>query len=178
MLYGEKVKLRGRLDSDVAVLQSELYDDVATRSRADSRPWRPLGQGVASPYAAADTPDAAVFSIVELASDDLAGETLLWGIDLHNRLAHIGISLRPGFRGRGLSVDALRVMCEYGFSVRGLHRLQIDTLADNVAMVSAATRAGFTREGEFRESAWVYGGFADEVVLGLLARDWRQRPST
>jgi RimJ/RimL family protein N-acetyltransferase len=178
MLYGEKVMLRGRLDSDVAVLHSELYNDDATRSRADSRPWRPLGQGVASPYAASDSSDAAMFSIVELSNDELAGETLLWGIDLHNRLAHIGISLRPGFRGRGLSVDVLRVMCEYGFAVRGLHRLQIDTLADNTAMISAATSAGFVREGEFRESAWVYGVFADEVVLGLLARDWQHRTST
>src|SRR3954447_11295369 len=114
MLYGEKVKLRARLDSDVAVLHSELYDAVATRSRADSRPWRPLASGIASPYAASDNPNAAVFSIVELSSDELAGETLLWGIDVHNRLAHIGISLRPGFRGRGLSTDVLRVMCEYG----------------------------------------------------------------
>jgi RimJ/RimL family protein N-acetyltransferase len=178
MLYGELVKLRARLDTDVAVLHSELYDDVATRARADSRPWRPLGEGLASPYAASDSPDAAMFSIVEVASDELAGEALLWGIDLHNRLAHIGISLRPGFRGRGLSVDVLRVMCEYGFSVRGLHRLQIDTLADNTAMIRAAIKAGFVREGEFRESAWVYGVFADEVVLGLLARDWQHRAAT
>jgi RimJ/RimL family protein N-acetyltransferase len=172
-MYGEKVKLRARLDSDVAVLHSELYDDVATRSRADSRPWRPLSQAVASPYAASDSPDAAVFSVVEKTSDELAGEALLWSIDLHNRLAHIGISLRPGFRGRGLSIDVLRVLCEYGFSIRGLHRLQIETLADNTAMIRAATKAGFVREGEFRESAWVYGAFADEVVLGLLASDWQ-----
>ncbi|SEF90285.1 Protein N-acetyltransferase, RimJ/RimL family [Actinacidiphila yanglinensis] len=174
MIHGEKTGLRARHESDVPVLHSELYDDVATRSRADSRPWRPVPPGSArSPYAVPEPSDeAACFSVVELASDELAGEALLWGIDQHQRAAHIGISLRPAFRGRGLSVDVLRVLCTYGFAVRGLHRLQIETLADNAAMITAATRAGFTREGTLRRSAWVYGAFADEAVLGLLVDEW------
>lgn len=96
----------------------------------------------------------------------------MWGIDLHNRRAHIGLSLRPAFRGRGLGTDVVRTLCEYGFAVRGLHRLQAETLADNTAMIRAATDAGFTEEGKLRRSAWADGGFADEVVLGLLAGEW------
>jgi RimJ/RimL family protein N-acetyltransferase len=178
MLHGHLVTLRARLEADVPVLHRELYEDVATRSQADSRPWRPLGEGSASPYAATAEPsDTAVFSVVENASGDLAGEALLWGIDLHNRIAHIGISLRPGFRGRGLSTDAVMTLCDYGFSVRGLHRLQIETLADNEAMIRAATRAGFSLEAHFRKSAWVTGAFADEVVLGLLEDEWKTSTS-
>jgi RimJ/RimL family protein N-acetyltransferase len=173
MLEGDKVRLRARLDADVPTLHAELHDDVATRSRADSRPWRPLPPGTGSPYAVSDDPSAACFSVVEIAGGDLAGEALLWGIDLHNRMAHLGVSLRPGFRGRGLSVDVLRVLCRYGFTVRGLHRLQVDTLADNAAMVRAAEHAGFVLEGTLHESAWVSGAFADEVVLGLLADAWQ-----
>lgn len=109
------------------------------------------------------------------ASQELVGEALLWGIDLHSRTAHIGISLRPSFRGRGLGVDVLHALCAYGFAVRGLHRLQIETLADNAPMIAAATRAGFTREGTLRSSAWVYGAYADEAILGLLANDWTPR---
>jgi RimJ/RimL family protein N-acetyltransferase len=176
MLHGELVTLRSRLDADVPVLHRELYEDVATRSAADSRPWVPLAEGAASPYAVTDgSTDAACFSVVERASEELAGEALLWGIDLHNRMAHVGISLRPGFRGRGLCFDALRVLSGYGFSVRGLHRLQVETLATNEAMIRAATRAGYTREAQTRESAWVNGAFEDEVVLGLLASQWSDR---
>jgi RimJ/RimL family protein N-acetyltransferase len=174
MLRGEKVGLRARHQADVSVLQAELYDDVETRSRADSRPWRPIPPGsVASPYAVSEpTDDAACFSAVRLADDELAGEALLWGIDLHNRTAHIGISLRPAFRGSGLGTDIVRVLCDYGFVTRGLHRLQVDTLADNAAMIRAATRAGFTVDGKLRGSAWVNGSFSDEVILGLLAAEW------
>lgn len=171
MLRGDKIGLRARWETDVPVLHGELYDDVATRSRADSRPWRPIAPGSAtSPYAVSDpSDDAACFSVVQLADDELAGEALLWGIDVHNRTAHLGLSLRPAFRGRGLGTDTARVLCRYGFLIRGLHRLQIETLADNTAMVRAAAKAGFVPEGTLRRAAWVDGDFRDEVILGLLA---------
>lgn len=111
-------------------------------------------------------------SVVELSGNELAGEALLWGIDSHNRTAHLGISLRPAFRGRGLGTDVVRVLCTYGFAVRGLQRLQVETLADNAAMIRAAMQVGFAREGILRRSAWVNRDFADEVILGLLASEW------
>ena len=174
MLRAGKVGLRARDEADVAVLHAELYDDIATRMRADSRPWLPIPAGsAASPYAVSEPrDDAAVFSVVELASGELAGEALLWAIDLHNRMAHLGLSLRPAFRGRGLGADAVVALCEYGFAVRGLHRLQVDTLASNTAMVRAAERAGFVPEGRLSQAAWVNGEFADEVILGMLAAHW------
>jgi RimJ/RimL family protein N-acetyltransferase len=66
------------------------------------------------------------------------------------------------------------VLCHYGFAVRGLHRLQLETLADNAAMISVASTNGFVREGILRRSAWVQGDFADEVILGLLSTEWHQ----
>jgi RimJ/RimL family protein N-acetyltransferase len=174
-MRGRKAGLRARHEKDIPVLHAELYEDVATRSRADSRPWRPIPPGSPhSPYAVGEPSDggAACFSVVELGTQALAGEALLWGIDLHNRSAHLGISLLPAFRGQGLGLDVVRVLCEYGFAVRGLRRLQVETLADNAPMIAVAARAGFTVEGTLRRSAWVYGAFADEVILGLLADEW------
>jgi RimJ/RimL family protein N-acetyltransferase len=174
VLHGEKGVLRARHDGDVQILLDELHNDVATRSRSEVRPWRPISPGTpASPYAVTDPTDAsACFSVVESSGNELAGDALLWGIDTHNRFAHIGISLRPAFRGRGLALDTVRVLCRYGFAVRGLQRLQIETLADNAAMLRTATNAGFAREGVLRKAAWVDGRFIDEVVLGLLVEDW------
>jgi RimJ/RimL family protein N-acetyltransferase len=174
MLRGELVALRARQDSDIPILETELHEDVLTWSRADNRPWRPVPPGSdKSPFRIFDPhADPAVFSVVELASDELAGDAVLWSVDSHNRSAHLGISLRPAFRGRGLSTDVARVLCRYGFETRGLHRLQVETLADNEAMLRAATRAGFTREGLRRQAGWVNGAFADEVILGQLASEW------
>jgi RimJ/RimL family protein N-acetyltransferase len=170
MMRGEKIGLRARHEADVPVFHAELYNDVATMSRADGRPWRPIAP---APAEVAEPPNDAVrFSVVELDSQALAGEALLWSIDTHNRSAHLGISLLPASRGRGFGSDVVRVLCEYGFAVRGLQRLQVETLADNASMIAAATKAGFTIEGTLRRKAWVYGTFADQVVLGLLAHEW------
>jgi RimJ/RimL family protein N-acetyltransferase len=175
MLGGELIGLRARQDSDFEVFETELLNDVETRMRADSRPWRPITPGSAdSPYRApSHRDDVVVFSVVELATGELAGEALVWGIDLHNRNAHLGLSLRPAFRGKHLGTDIVRVLCRYGFAIRGFHRLQVDTLTDNHAMIGAATRAGFVIEGTLRQRDWVNGSFADEVILGQLATEWR-----
>ena len=180
MLHGELVGLRARRTSDVPILHAGLYDDVATRSRADSRPWRPISvDSGASPYAVDSRPgDTATFTVVTLADDEIAGDALLWGIDTFNRCAHVGVSLLPACRGKGYGADVVAVMCHYGFVVRGLHRLQVDTLADNPAMIAAARNSGFVPEGTLRASAWVSGAFVDEVVLGLLAEDWIPPRST
>ena len=133
----------------------------------------------ASPYAVAEpSEDAAGFSVVDLSSDELAGETLLWGIDTHNRTAHVGISLRPAFRNRGLGTNVLRVLCGYGFAVHGLHRLQLETLADNTAMIQAATHVGFTQEGVLRRSAWPMEDSPTKSFLGCSPPSGTRRPTT
>jgi RimJ/RimL family protein N-acetyltransferase len=172
MLRGELVALRARTEEDARTLHADLYEDVATWVRSDTRPWVPIPFGSLSPYWPAESvpsaADADAFAVTELATGELAGEGVLWGIDLHNRCAHAGLSLRPAFRGRGLGADVARVLCRYGFAVRGLRRVQLETLADNAAMIKVAERLGFTREGTLRSASWVNGGWADDVIFGLL----------
>ena len=172
MLRGELTVLRARSAEDARSLHVGLYEDVDSFVRADTRPWVPVPFGPASNHwpseAAPSASDAAVFAVAELATGELAGEALLWGIDVHNRCAHLGISLLPGCRGRGLGRDAVRVLCRYGFAIRGMHRLQMETLSDNQAMIGVAERLGFTREGTMRGASWVNGEWADDVVFGLL----------
>lgn len=175
MLSGSKVGLRARHEDDIPVLQAELHDDVVNHSRSDNRPWRPITPGSKhSRLIVDDTEEGHVpFSVVELDGGTLVGSAVLWNIDTHNRSAHIGLGLLPSCRGKGYGTDVVAVLCRYGFVVRGLHRLQIETLSDNTAMLRSAERNGFVREGVLRSAAWVMGEFLDEVLLGLLVQDWK-----
>lgn len=175
MLRGTKVGLRARHADDIPALMADLYDDVVAGSRAQGRPWRPIAADSRdNPLLVDDKDEGQVpFSVVELDGGVLIGTAGLWGIDNHHRSAHVGLGLMPHARGKGYGGDIVAVLCHYGFVVRGLRRLQIETLADNTAMLRAAERNGFVREGVLRSSAWVLGAFLDEVVLGLLAEDWR-----
>lgn len=174
MLRGSTVGLRARHDDDIPILRADLYDDVVNFSRAESGPWRPIAPGSKDPRLVVDDKEHGhvPFSVVELDGGTLVGTATLWGIDNHNRSAHIGLGLLPSARGKGYGTDVVAVLCHYGFVVRGLQRLQIETLSDNVAMLRSAERNGFVREGVLRSSAWVMGEFLDEVLLGLLAKDW------
>ncbi|MEE1671994.1 GNAT family N-acetyltransferase [Streptomyces sp. NPDC003328] len=175
MLRGGKVGLRARYEDDIPILRTELYDDVVNSSRAESGPWRPITPGSKDSRFVVDDKDQGIvpFSVVELDRGTLVGTAALWGIDNHNRSAHIGLGLRPSSRGKGYGTDVVAVLCHYGFVVRGLQRLQIETLSDNAAMLRSAERNGFVREGVLRSSAWVMGEFLDEVLLGLLVQEWK-----
>ncbi|CAL9331714.1 hypothetical protein SUDANB105_00086 [Streptomyces sp. enrichment culture] len=175
MLKGSAVGLRARHEDDIPILRTELYDDVVNAARAEGGPWRPIKPGSNDPRLVVDDNQqgSVTFSVVELEGDTLVGTATLWGIDNHNRSAHIGLGLRPSCRGKGYGTDVVAVLCHYGFVVRGLQRLQIETLSDNAAMLRSAERNGFVREGVLRSSAWVLGEFLDEVILGLLAEDWK-----
>lgn len=175
MLRGSKVGLRARHEDDVPILQAELADDVVNSSRAAGVPWRPITPGSKESSFAVDNEEQGrvPFSVVELDGGTLVGAATLWGIDTHNRSAHVGLGLLPSARGKGYGTDVVAVLCHYGFVVRGLHRLQIETLSDNFAMLRAAERNGFVREGVLRSSAWVMGEFLDEVLLGLLVQEWK-----
>ncbi|MFI9819498.1 GNAT family N-acetyltransferase [Streptomyces sp. NPDC052013] len=178
MLRGGKVGLRARHDEDIPILRAELADDVVNASRAAAGPWRPITPGSPeAPFVVDDKEQRNVpFSVVELDGGTLVGAASLWGIDTHNRSAHVGLGLLPSARGKGYGTDVVAVLCHYGFVVRGLHRLQVDTLADNTAMLRSAERNGFVREGVLRSASWVMGEFLDEVLLGLLAEDWKPDP--
>jgi RimJ/RimL family protein N-acetyltransferase len=174
MLRGELVGLRARVEADVAILHAAFHDDISSWSRTNTKPWTPIPADLAdSPFALGGRgEDVAAFSVVTLADDQLVGSALLWGIDTHSRIAHLGISLLPELQGQGLGIDTVRLLCRYGFAVRGFRRLQLETLADNAAMIATAKSAGFVHEGTLREAAYVEGQILDEVIYGLLAGDW------
>ncbi|WP_445525317.1 GNAT family N-acetyltransferase [Streptomyces cyslabdanicus] len=175
MLRGSKIGLRARHEDDIPILEAELYDDVVNTSRAAGRPWRPITPGSQESQFVVDDKEQrhVPFSVVELDGGTLVGSALLWNIDDHNRSAHIGLGLLPSCRGKGYGTDVVAALCHYAFVVRGLHRLQIETLSDNAAMLRSAERNGFVREGVLRSAAWVMGEFLDDVVLGLLVQDWK-----
>ncbi|HEX5598630.1 MAG TPA: GNAT family protein [Micromonosporaceae bacterium] len=177
MLRGELIGLRALTAEDLAVLQQEVFNDVELMLSASRGGWRPRSladiqdqHGVG--HAGKEDPTTVRFAVEELSNGEFAGSAQLWGIDTHNRSAHLGLSLRPNLRGRGLGVDTIRTLCDYGFRVHGLHRLQAETLAANTAARTATEAAGFILEGQLRRNTWAGGDFVDEVVYGLLAHEW------
>jgi RimJ/RimL family protein N-acetyltransferase len=180
VLVGQVAALREKHRADVSVLHAAFGTDPLVHAVVDATPWLPRTvEAVQARYdkQLAEDGDPTTVGFVVQSATDAAGRCLgwatVWGIDLQQRTAHLGVSLIPAARGRGLGRDAVRLMCRYAFDVRDLHRVGIETLATNEPMRRAALSAGFIEEGTLRENAFVMGERVDEVVYGLLAHRWR-----
>ena len=179
MLVGERVVLRAWRRADVEARHAATAGDYAVHVVADDTPWRPdTLEAALARYEKRLTeppdPKTVWFAVARREDPELewVGGGGLWGLDEHQRSAHLGLTLAPGARGQGLGTDVVRVLCDYAFRLRDLHRLGLETLATNEPMLRAARAAGFREEGRLREAAYVLGERVDEVQLGLLRREW------
>jgi RimJ/RimL family protein N-acetyltransferase len=74
--------------------------------------------------------------------------------------------------GKGLGTEAIRAVAEFSFDVLSLHKLSMRVLSFNTRAIRAYERVGFVREGLERESALIAGIWYDDVIVGLLRRDF------
>jgi RimJ/RimL family protein N-acetyltransferase len=182
MLSGERVLLRATVRDDVPMLH-RLESDADLQQLVNDRPWRP--QSLEAAYARfdkelpEDDKSIALFTVVPRERADEPGNGvgygLLWGIDVHNRTAHLGLTLVPEARGHGYGLDTVRVLCDYGFRVRALLRIGCETLTTNAGMIATAEAAGFVREGVQRSVGYVDGERVDGMLFGLLYEEWKRK---
>lgn len=175
MLRGEKVGLRAVRRGDVEGIAAWDLDPDTWRLVSDE-PWVPrTPEAVLKDFDAgtAFKVDARHVTFAVDVDGAAVGIASLWGIDLHNRSAHVGISLAPDARGKGWGTDAVRLLLRYAFLDRGLHRVQLEALASNAQALASYRRVGFVQEGLLRQDAFVLGRFEDQVVMGVLAEEWR-----
>jgi RimJ/RimL family protein N-acetyltransferase len=175
MLSGELVTLRAAAESDLDRLY-ELWSELATWEERGPRPPMALSradfeQRIRAQWTASS--DDAHFVIT--VGDVVVGRTDLFGVDNLARSAEVGISLHPDSRGKGYGTDALRLIVEFGFVRRNLHRIHLTTIASNARALASYRKAGFVEEGRLREAAWVRGRYEDEVRMGLLRSEWAQQ---
>lgn len=110
------------------------------------------------------------------APDRLVGDCAFRPMADEPRVAAIGYSLSREVQGRGYASEAVGELMRYLFEDRGKHRLMADCDARNEPSWRLLDRLGFTREGVLRECfADGEGGWADELLYGLLEREWRAR---
>ena len=90
------------------------------------------------------------------------------------RHAGMDIFLTTSHHGRGLGVEAIRVLTRYLIEERGHHRLTIDPAADNTAAIRAYERVGFRRVGIMRKyERGPDGVWHDGLLMDLLAEEIR-----
>lgn len=85
----------------------------------------------------------------------------------------IGYWLAEEVQGHGIMTRACRTIVDYAFRNLNLNRVEIRTAAGNTRSRRVAERLGFREEGVLRDAEYSSEGLADQVVYGLLRKDWK-----
>ena len=88
------------------------------------------------------------------------------------RQAEVGITLAPAFQRQGFALETLRAVLDHLFVMRKVHRVFASVDPRNLASMALFRRAGFREEAHFVASIWTKDEWQDDVVFGLLAREW------
>ncbi|MEU5399958.1 GNAT family protein [Streptomyces sp. NPDC005963] len=95
--------------------------------------------------------------------------------DTAMKTGEIGYWIDAAFEGRGLVTRAATAVLDQAFGHIGLDRVELRTGTDNARSRAVAHRLGFTEEGLLREAVIFPNGTRDDdVVYGLLAREWHK----
>lgn len=105
---------------------------------------------------------------------------LLGGISIGNirhgvaESANIGYWMGERHAGKGIMVEAVKLVCRYGFSGLGLHRIEAACIPDNNRSVRVLEKAGFQREGLLRSYLRINGEWRDHLLYALIANELRE----
>jgi RimJ/RimL family protein N-acetyltransferase len=105
-------------------------------------------------------------------ADGFIGHIRLHSLSAQDKRAALAIGIEdPAHLGKGLGTEAVKRVLAYAFA-SGLHRVSLRVLASNHRAVACYRKCGFVEEGREREAAPINGRWEDDVIMGLLDRDF------
>ena len=122
------------------------------------------------------TGEVAQFVITEIETGFDIGSVYLRDIDHQNRKAEFGIFIGEAeVRGKGYGTKAAQLILQYAFSTLQLNRVFLRVFAENAAAIRSYEKAGFHREGVFRQDVIIDNQTYDMVFMGILKEEWEKQ---
>ncbi len=110
---------------------------------------------------------------IETADGVHIGNVGLNNIDWKNRNAELGIAIgEKPYWNQGYGSDAIRTLLGLAFREMNLHRVFLRVDADNARGIRCYEKAGFQREGTFREVVFKDGTYHDQYVMSILRSEF------
>ena len=121
-----------------------------------------------------NSPNDLVLAIAAADDDVHVGNVGLHRIDWVNRSAEFGILVgEKEYWSRGIGSEATEAIVRHGFDKLNLHRIWLGVFADHDGAIKVYERIGFKTEGRLREAILRDGDAQDQLIMGLLAHEFR-----
>jgi RimJ/RimL family protein N-acetyltransferase len=179
LLCGTKVRLTALSRDDAATI-SGWSRDVGYLRLQDTNLALPKSQAqvVAELENLEKSSNTIVFAVCTVGDNALVGTIGFYEIEWANQGAWLGMGIgeRDAW-GQGYGTEALHLALHYAFDELNLHRITLTVIAYNERAIALYERAGFQREGIFREFGQRDGTRYDMYLYGLLRPEWEKARS-
>lgn len=106
--------------------------------------------------------------VIASTDNHILGTCGIHRIDLKNDTAELGYWVRTSMTGNGIATEATRLLSNWAFSEKGLHRIEILASVENFASQRVAEKSGGQREGILRQRIELHGRRHDCVLYSIL----------
>lgn len=167
---GDAVTLRPLEESDAEFVQT-LVNDPEVRSGTGHNAPTTLTDERESIETLRESDEWTPFLVT--AGGERVGVTGMRNVRESAGNAEVGYFYHPDAWGKGYATDALECLVGYAFDERRLHKLYALLYADNDASRRVLEKAGFRKEGHFRDHHFHDGEYRDRLQYGLTVDEWR-----
>lgn len=116
-----------------------------------------------------------VFAIKLIDSNKIIGILGLDDIIIENKVATLFIGIGDkSHHNKGYGFEALKLLLEYGFNSMNLYRIQLNVLEFNNSAIKLYEKAGFIKEGTYRQFVLRDEKRYDLFLYGLLCTEWNK----
>jgi len=174
LLAGTVLRLTALRPADLPIMAA-WYNDAGFLRLYDARPAYPKSEETLREELdeGRKKSDAFVFAARLLDGDELIGFVELDGILWPHRVGWLGLGIGERANwGKGYGREMLALALRFAFAELNLHRVQLTVFSYNTRAIALYEKAGFHREGTFRQFMQRDGQWCDMYLYGLLAEEW------
>lgn len=173
----ERLTLRRLMVSDARDMYEYSKDEEVTRyltweAHPDPSYTREYLQYLGTHYNVGDFFD---WGVVLASEDKMIGTCGFTRFDYNNNCGEVGYVINPAYRGRGIAVEALESVMQFGFEELGLNRIEAKFMEGNDASMRVMEKVGMTFEGYHRSSMLVKGEYRTIGVSAILRDEYFAR---
>lgn len=174
-LTSDRLVVRRVREHDVPTAIAHEEDRRIMRWIRDPLPRDEIEERVLQTLAPWDAADGRwlVLTVADRASDDMLGIVCCRVTTAETQTVEVGYRLHPDHQRQGLAFEAMTRFLDFLFGEAGARRIVALCDGRNEASWRLMEKLGMQREAALREHYLLGGEFCEELVYGLLRREWR-----